>query len=252
VSGSTGNVVALIPARGGSQRIHDKNIAPFLGHPLMAHTIAAARASERFAAVVVSTDSPRYVAVARHYGASAILRPPELATDTADLVGVTLHALASLREGGLDPEIVCLLMPCCPLRRSVHIQQHFEIFERLDRRFQISVVRYRGVYPEWAMSRDPEGRIAAYWGEDYFRRSQELPELVCPSGALWVARTADFRAQRTFYGSPLHGEILPDPAGIDIDEPEDLELALALAHGYAHVHRQPQTEPISGEPWSEP
>ena len=71
-------LIALIPARAGSKRLHDKNIQPLSGHPLMAYTITAALQSQVFATVIVSTDSEQYADIARHYGAEVpFLRPPE-------------------------------------------------------------------------------------------------------------------------------------------------------------------------------
>ena len=80
--------VALIPARSGSGRLPNKNIRPLFGHPLLAYAIAAARNASVFDKVLLSSDSEAYLRVGEHYGAEGIHRPPELASSTADLVGV--------------------------------------------------------------------------------------------------------------------------------------------------------------------
>ena len=86
--------IALIPARAGSKRVVHKNILRLAGHPLIAYTICAARASGVFDRVVVSTDSEDYAAVARHYGAETpFIRPPALAGDTSPDIEWVKHSL---------------------------------------------------------------------------------------------------------------------------------------------------------------
>jgi CMP-N-acetylneuraminic acid synthetase len=241
--------VALIPARGGSTRVADKNIRPLDGHPLLAYTVAAARQAGVFEEVVVSTDSPRYAEVAEHYGARALERPAELASHTADLVGTTEHALDDWAARGTAPDVLCLLMPCCPLRRSAQVRAHISAFAEAGRSFQLSVVDYAASHPHWALARDEEGHIDAFFGWEHFKRSQELQKVYCPSGAIWIVSVVAFREQRAFYGKPLHGEPLPFPDGMDIDEPEDLELAAALVDGFRAQGRE-LLEPIEASPWS--
>ena len=86
-------VLALIPARGGSKGIPRKNIRRFAGHPLLAYSIAAGRQAEAVGRVIVSTDAAEIAAVAREYGAEVpFLRPPELAADDTTDLPVFQHA----------------------------------------------------------------------------------------------------------------------------------------------------------------
>jgi CMP-N-acetylneuraminic acid synthetase len=124
-------------------------------------------------------------------------------------------------------------------------------FQENERAFQLSVMESMAGYPQWAMTRDEEGRISPQWGYEYFIRSQDLDSLYCPSGAIWLVRSKPFRTQEAFYGDPLHGEIIGEFEGIDIDTAEHLELAAALARGYSSVRGRPVLEPISADPWTE-
>lgn len=241
--------VALIPARSGSGRLPNKNIRPLSGHPLLAYSIAAARNAGVFETVLVSSDSEAYLRVGEHYGARAIRRPPQLATATADLVGVSLHALDHLAAVGYDPEVLCLMMPCCPLRKSAEVRRHFQVFCQKNRVFQLSVTNYAFSYPEWAMEVTTDGTMRRHWGSGALQRSQDLGRLYAPSGAIWLARINEFRQQRAFYGTPLCGEVLPMPDGIDIDTPEDFRMAQALALGYQQIDGQSQLEPIEQDPY---
>ena len=118
-------ILALIPARGGSKSIPRKNIRPFAGHPLIAWSIAAARAAETVTRIIVSTDDEEIAAVARRYGADVpFMRPPELAQDDTPDLPVFEHALRVLEEGeNYRPEIIVHLRPTSPLRKVWHIDQ---------------------------------------------------------------------------------------------------------------------------------
>ncbi|RPJ23330.1 MAG: acylneuraminate cytidylyltransferase family protein, partial [Chloroflexi bacterium] len=111
-------ILAIIPARGGSKGIPRKNIRNFAGHPLIAWSIAAAKQAECVNRVVVSTDDPEIAAVARELGAETpFLRPSELAQDNTTDLPVFEHALAWLAENeGYQPDIVVQLRPTSPIR----------------------------------------------------------------------------------------------------------------------------------------
>jgi CMP-N-acetylneuraminic acid synthetase len=237
-------LVAIIPARSGSKRLPGKNIRPFFGHPMLAYPVSAALGSGLFAEVIVSSDDPALGRIAESYGAGFVLRPPELASDSAQLVDVARHVLDELRGRGIEPEAICQCMPNCPLIRSEDIRGHWEIFERGERRFQISVVPYRGLYPQWAVVSDDQQCGRWLFGDRYLVRSQELSRAFCPTGAIWWARTADFLAQKAFYGSPFHLAPMDANRGIDIDDEHDLQLAELLVHGLTARDGESPLEPV--------
>jgi len=111
-------VLALIPARGGSKGIPRKNIRPFAGYPLIAYSIAAGLQAGTVTRVIVSTDDEEIAAVAREFGAlTPFLRPAELAQDNTTDLPVFEHALKWLEEiEGYRPEVVVQLRPTSPLR----------------------------------------------------------------------------------------------------------------------------------------
>ena len=111
-------VLAIIPARGGSKGIPRKNIRPFAGHPLIAFSIAAALQAETVTRVIVSTDDPEIAEVARHFGAETpFLRPAELAADCSTDLPVFQHALDWLAgQEDYHPEIVLHLHATSPVR----------------------------------------------------------------------------------------------------------------------------------------
>jgi CMP-N-acetylneuraminic acid synthetase len=223
--------IAIIPARGGSKRIPGKNLRPFFEHPMMAYGVSAAVNSGLFQKVFVSSDDREIGRVAEWYGAELVERPPELATDTAKSIDAVTHVLGIAAERGIQPDCVCQVLPNCPLVTSADVIEHWNIFRRENRSFQISVVNYRCVYPEWALAADKEGRGQWLWGSQFLTRSQELSRAVCPTGAVWWVRRAELLAQNTFYGSPFHLQEIDSNRGVDIDDDEDLNLADLLVRG---------------------
>jgi CMP-N,N'-diacetyllegionaminic acid synthase len=123
------NVVAFVPARSGSKRVVDKNVRVLGGHPLMAYTIAAARASGIFDAIICSTDSQDYAAIATHYGAEVpFLRSAEHATSTSPDVEWVDHALNALRDQGRSFDCFSILRPTSPFRSADTIRRAWRGF----------------------------------------------------------------------------------------------------------------------------
>jgi CMP-N-acetylneuraminic acid synthetase len=112
------DILALIPARGGSKGIPRKNIRSFAGYPLIAWSIAAAKQAESVTRIIVSTDDEEIAAVARKFGAETpFLRPTELAQDQTTDLPVFEHALKWLADNqNYRPEIVVQLRPTSPIR----------------------------------------------------------------------------------------------------------------------------------------
>jgi CMP-N,N'-diacetyllegionaminic acid synthase len=127
------SAVAFVPARAGSERVPGKNVRELAGHPLLAYSIAAARESGLFGAVVVSTDSEEIADVARRYGAEVpALRPAELATATSPDIEWIRHMLEVLAGEGRSFELFSLLRPTSPFRSADTIRRAWERFLAFD------------------------------------------------------------------------------------------------------------------------
>ena len=186
-----GGRLAVIPARGGSKRIPGKNLVPLAGKPLLAYTIEAALGSGLFDRVVVTTDSLEIAEAARDLGAEVpFTREPSLSDDVVPVSAATLDALERVDPDGSAVTRVCQLMPNCPLRTAEDIRVSAEQFERLAADSQISVVRYGWQNPWWAMRRSEQFVLEPLFAEAATARSQDLPELFCPTGAVWWASAA--------------------------------------------------------------
>ena len=218
--------VALIPARSGSVRVPDKNIRLLAGHPLVGWAIAGARESDRFAAIVCSTDSEEIAEVARRYGAEVVIRPPEMAGATSPDIDWVRHALE-----GSAYDVFSILRPTSPFRRGATIERAWERFgEHCD---SVRAVRPVREHPGKMWVRDgdyirpllpqADGEIPTH-----SRQTASLPEVLVQDSSLEIAWT------RIVADGEIAGErVVPffpeEEEGISIDYPDDLERAERIA-----------------------
>ena len=111
------NILAIIPARGGSKGIPGKNIKEFAGKPLIVHSIEASLKCPLVNRTVVSTDDDKIAEVSTAHGAQVIKRPNELATDASLVIDAIRYTVGKVEEEGEDVDIVILLEPTSPFRR---------------------------------------------------------------------------------------------------------------------------------------
>jgi len=218
--------LAVVPARGGSKRIHRKNLRCLEGKPLLAHTVEAALHSGIFNRVIVTTDDPETAEVARRCGAEVpFLRDPGLADDYVPVSAATVDALQRLDPSGSAFAHVCQLMPNCPLRTAGDILDSHAQFVHTGADSQLSVVRYGWQNPWWAMRRDERFLLEPLFENALTQRSQDLPELFCPTGAIWWARSEALRREGTYHMAGGTGWEIPWTRGIDIDTEADWTVA---------------------------
>ena len=222
------HLLAVIPARIGSRRVPRKNIRELLGRPAIAYTIEAAIASGLFEQVVVSTDSEEIAAVASDCGASVpFLREAALADDQTHVSAVTLDALRRV-DPAEQIQGVAQLMANCPLRTADDIVSSLEQFDRSGSAAQLSVTAFGWQNPWWASELTPAGVLAPIFPDRMTWRSQELPALFCPTGAIWWVRPDVLRRTGTFHVPGRTGWVMPWQRALDIDTEEDWQMAEQL------------------------
>ncbi len=228
------SAVALIPARAGSRRVPDKNIRPLAGHPLLAYTIAAARASGIFGAVVVSTDSERYATIARHYGAEVpFLRPEALAGETAPDIDWVRHALEALATAGRRFDCFSILRPTSPFRRAATIQRAWQTFRGATGVDSLRAVEPVRQHPGkmWVIRGDRLLPLLPLTPADRPWHSQQLaalPQVFVQNASLEIAWTRVALDGGTIAGSVLLPFRTEGFEGADINEPGDWERAERL------------------------
>ena len=225
-----GDVLAVIPARGGSKRVPGKNIRPLLGLPAIAWTIRAAIDSGVFHRVVVSTDSEEIARIAREHGAEVpFVRDAALADDHTPVSLATVDALERLDPCRERYGIVSQLMANCPLRDADDVRESYRQFVETGASAQLSVMRFGWQNPWWAMRRGDDFVLDPLFGDRVTAPSQSLPELYCPTGAIWWARAAVLREARTFHVSGRTGWEISWQHGVDVDTEDDWAMAELLA-----------------------
>lgn len=227
-------ILAIIPARGGSVGLPDKNIANFCGKPLISYTIQAAKESGIFDRVVVSTDSKAIVDAGRSYGADVpYLRPPELATATANVADAVLHMLDHLRTTeGYSPESFFLLQPTSPLREAKDIQDSFELFTRTRALALTSVCKT----PYEVFHIKDERLVLTNPSEREFTNRQERPDTYRQDGGIYILNTTYFLEHKTFAPRGMTAYITPQWKAVDIDDEEDFKLAEVLYMNKSSFH----------------
>lgn len=218
--------ICIIPARGGSKRIPNKNIVDFHGKPLLAYATAAAKQSRLFGKnIYVSSDSPQILKLAKKFGVQAIKRPKRLASDSATLEDTAIHLLKTLNT---KFDYLCQLMPNCPLRSAADVRKSFAIIKKSKTGSVISVTAYNFLYPFWAME-EKNGLLKFIFGKKYVVDSKKLTRNVyCPSGAVWWVKVKNFLKEKKFYGRKIAKYEMPLERAVDIDTYEDLRLAEKL------------------------
>lgn len=219
--------IAIIPARGGSKRVPGKNIIDFQGKPMIAYTIEACIDAGVYSDIYVSTDDEEIAEISVKYGAKV----PFLRENAADdFSPVSLAIIDMLKNLNGSYETVSLLMANCPLRRKNEIEDAMLNFKKRKLNFQISAFEYGWMNPWWAFKiGDNNKPVKIFEAENNaFSRSQDLPKLFCPSGLIWIAKTAELLNSETFYGPGF--ELFPASwrYSVDIDSYDDLEMAKLL------------------------
>ncbi|MGE0391935.1 MAG: acylneuraminate cytidylyltransferase family protein [Vicinamibacterales bacterium] len=239
--------VALIPARQGSKRVPGKNIRPLGGHPMLAYTIAAARASGVFEAVMVSTESEAIARIARHYGAEVpFLRPAEFAGDTSPDIEWIEHMLGTLASSGRTYDCFSLLRPTSPFRTADTIRRAMALFLAQTGVDSLRAVEKCTEHPGkmWVVRGErmfpllPFGPAEQPWHSTPY---QALPLVYVQNASLEIAWTAVVRERRTIAGDVVVPFITGGHEGFDINDPVDWLVAeRLLADGAAAL--EPVTE----------
>jgi pseudaminic acid cytidylyltransferase len=177
--------LAVIPARGGSKRIPKKNIKEFIGKPIIAYSIEAAKQSQLFDEIIVSTDDEEIAEIAKQYGASIpFMRPENLADDYTGVTPVIRHAANWFTENGNKPDNICCLFSTAPFIQVKYIQEAYSKLNALDHGMVYSFTTFP--FPiQRANKMDENGFMVPFYPEHMSSRSQDLEEAYHDAGQLY-------------------------------------------------------------------
>ena len=206
-----------------------------MGKPIIAWTIEAAQKCNLFDRIIVSTDCSNIAKVAKNY----TLDVPFLRNDKSDdMSTVTEATLVAIQQAEAyyneKYDVVVQLMANAPLRDEKDIQVHFKKFVESKKMFQISSFKFGWMNPWWAFKINKNGSHEWMLKEGIGKRSQDLEELFCPTGAIWIAKVEALKKAGTFYGPDYKFCELNWNHAVDIDNFEDLEFAKAVFYLKSH------------------
>lgn len=229
-------VLWLMVARGGSKGVPGKNLREISGLSLIGWKARAAYAAGADR-VVLSTEDAAIAAEGVRHGCTALMRPPELATDTASSASVVRHALEALAEAGSEYDAVSLLEPSTPFTTA---EQHRRALAMMAESDADLVVGMKNIYPHHTFVGEQRADcsvtpiILQMQRAGDKRRRQDFCDDWSMSGSLYLFRAAMFMSTGDIYGGFVNKGLLVDKwTGLEIDSMEDLEMAeYAASKGY--------------------
>jgi N-acylneuraminate cytidylyltransferase len=207
--------VAIIPARGGSKRLPNKNIMMLGGIPLLAHSILYAQKHSFIGEVIVSTDSLQIQEVALNYGAKVIIRPDNLSADFEPTVTALKHVL----ENHEKVENVILLQATNPLRPENLLEEAFTFFEKhqIDSLFTVSINSHK-------LGKIHDNRFIPF-NYEIGQRSQDLEPLFYENGLLYISKANLIMENKIISNDAFPFEVNHPFASVDIDTQDDFDYA---------------------------
>ena len=227
--------IALIPARGGSERIPRKNIRIFWGRPIISWSIDLAKQSKLFDHVVVSTDDQEIAKTAREEGAKVpFIRPPDLSGNKIGVMPVVKHAILQLQRSGIMVSNLCLIYATAPLLKVDALRKGWQVLQAEKSDYAVAVTTY--AFPiQRAVMRTANGRLTMFQPEQFCTRSQDLEPAYHDAAQFCWGTAEAWLAEKPVYGPNTVPVIIPRYLVQDIDTEEDwrsAELKFKVMQGF--------------------
>jgi N-acylneuraminate cytidylyltransferase len=229
--------IAIIPARAGSKRIPRKNVRSFCGRPMMAWAIDAARQSDLFTHVIVSTDDPEIADTARQLGAETpFLRPPDLANDHTATIPVIGHAASWAHDQGWPVEAVCCIYATAPMISAYDLADGLRLLRAGSCEFVFSATEYASPIFR-AFTQSDGGGVEMVFPKHFSTRSQDLPRALHDAAQFYWGRPEAWLGANTMFNDRSSPLLIPRWRVQDIDTPEDWIRAEALFRSLGGAER---------------
>lgn len=222
------NILAIIPARGGSKGVPGKNIKLLNGKPLLAYSSEIALQSKHLAEVIVSTEDEQIIEVAKNLEIKVpFVRPMALAQDNTPTIDVIIHALEWYENQNIFFDAVCLLQVTSPFRTVEFLNKAIKKFVEQNTDSLVSVQKVPHEYnPHWTFEVNSEGNLKIATGEDQIiGRRQELPVAYHRDGSIYITKTEVLLQQHSLYGKSTTFIESPSEFYVNIDTDDDWEKA---------------------------
>ncbi|MBI5055308.1 MAG: acylneuraminate cytidylyltransferase family protein [Nitrospirae bacterium] len=226
-------ILAFIPARAGSKRVPQKNLKLLNGKPLIAYTIAAAKAAHTINRIIVSTDSEEIAAIAKQYGAEVpFLRPESISQSDSTEMQFFEHALGWFMENeNYEPDLIVLLYPTSPFRKAESIDRAVEVMLKHPEADSLRSIRLCSEHPYkmWVI----EGNYLKPFvkGKDsniHTLSYQLLPTTFIQNASIYITKPSTIKNRKSPTGDVIIPYIMDEFESIDINTPLDFTFAEAL------------------------
>ena len=217
-------ILCVIPARAGSKRIKNKNIINFKSKPLIYWTIQAAKRTKYIDKIIVSTDSIKIKKEATKLGIEVPFLRRKATDDKSSVHEATIEAINQTEKLFGKYDVVIQLMPNCPLRTYKDCNSSIELYFKNNNKSIISFYKFEWMNPWWAHKWN-KNKFENLFNKFVLKRSQDLPELYCPTGAVWISNIKKLKKYKSFYSPNYLPFIIDIFSAIDIDTVLDLKLA---------------------------
>lgn len=227
--GDTGDILVVIPARGGSKRLPRKNVLPLAGKPLICWTIEAALEAKLNARIMVTSDDEEILAIARQYqsqGVIAYKRPDELATDTASTADVLIDAVETEQAAGHDPKTLVLLQPTSPLRNAEDIRAALDVYREGGCKDTVVTVCEVDHPTAWVGTIGDGGRFEGIVPTG--KRSQDYRKEYRLNGAVYVTGAYNLLTVGSIFTKELIASVMVRNRSYDIDTLDDFQICEIL------------------------
>lgn len=217
-------MIAIIPARGGSKGLPNKNIRDLCGKPLIAYTINTALEAKSISRVIVSTDNFEIAEIALEYNAEVpFMRPMELATDKSLVIDTYIYTIDKLNENAkYTIKDFVVLQPTTPLRNSEDIENAIRLFKKKKADSVISY--YEAIHPPVWAKRINNQKLENYFNIDSeLKNRQEIEPAYFPNGAIYIFNYRFLKSTKSYFSEKTYPYIMPRERSVDIDTIEDFE-----------------------------
>jgi len=216
--------LALIPARGGSKGIPQKNIKPFFGKPLIGYSIELARKFLSDEDICVSTDDNEIIKTAAAFHLEVpFVRPPSLSGDDAGMYEVVLHALDFYAQKGKTYDALILLQPTSPLRSEQSLREAMSMYTSEVE--MVVSVKKTSANPYFKLYEENQAGFLVKSKSGNFKTRQEAPDVWELNGAIYIYNVAALRRSPPAEFRKVRKYVMNDVESVDIDTPIDWAIA---------------------------
>jgi pseudaminic acid cytidylyltransferase len=219
------NLLCIIPARGGSRRIKNKNILNFFKIPFLGRTILTAKKSKIFDEIIVTSDSKKILRIGKKYGAKNYgLREKKYANDIATTDEMLLH---EIKKNNLEKfKYICCIYPATPLLKSKVLVKAFKKFKKGNFDSLLSITTFD--YPIFRALKIKNKSIFFKWKKFEKKRSQEIEQMYHDCGYFYFFKTSTFIKNKKFFNKNTGYFKISKDKAVDIDNYVDLSIAKKL------------------------